>query len=118
MTVYARVREGVPQPPFDENGDPWDAAAWMFDHVLKRLDAIEVRFIPLEERRAAARGKDGVGILGASINESGHLLLEFSDGVLMDVGRVVGRDAPPAPAPKTLEFQRDDTGRIVKSILR
>ena len=101
--------------------DPWVAALRLFNDIFQRLDADDARFTALEARRAAAHGHDGadaIGIVNASINDVGHLVLEFSDGVLRDVGRVVGRDAPPAPAPQSLEFQRDDTGRIIKSILR
>jgi hypothetical protein len=47
-----------------------------------------------------------------------NLILQFSDGSQKNVGLVVGRDAPPAPAPQSLEFVRDDSGRIMSSLLR
>jgi hypothetical protein len=120
---FARVRDRVAaanEEPMDP-ADPWVSVLRLFDVIFERLDADNSRFTALEARRAAAHGRDGadaVGIISASINNVGHLVLEFSDGVLRDVGRVVGSDAPPAPAPKSLEFVRDDTGRIVSSILR
>jgi hypothetical protein len=115
--IYARVRDEEPMDP----ADPWTAVARMFEFIFKRFEADDARFAALEARRGAAHGRDGadaVGIVNASINDVGHLVLEFSDGVLRDVGRVVGRDAPPAPAPQSLEFQRDDAGRIVRSVLK
>jgi hypothetical protein len=98
--------------------DPWTAVAKMFKFIFKRFDADNARFAALEERRAAANGRDGVGITDARIDGAGHLVIEFSDGIVRDLGRVVGRDAPPAPAPQSLEFVRDSDGRIVKSVLR
>jgi hypothetical protein len=108
------------EEPLDP-ADPWTAVAQMFKFVFDRFKADDARFAALEARRNAAHGRDGadgVGIINASINDVGHLVLEFSDGVLRDVGRVVGRDAPPAPSPQSLEFQRDDVGRIVRSVLK
>lgn len=37
-------------------------------------------------------GRDGVGISGALVDRSGHLVLTFTDGATKDVGPVVGRD--------------------------
>jgi hypothetical protein len=100
---------------------PFAAVEQLFEFVFKHLKANDARFAALEARRGAAHGRDGadaVGIVNASINGVGHLVIEFSDGVLRDVGRVVGSDAPPALVPQSLEFLRDDSGRIVKSVLR
>jgi hypothetical protein len=121
-TVYERIRnsfEAEPEVPFDpKNGDTWEAALCLFRNIYKHLCVIDSRFIPLEARRAAAHGRDGVGILDASIDAAGCLILEFSDGSQKNVGCVVGRDAPPAPPPQSLEFQRDAAGRVVRSVLR
>jgi hypothetical protein len=81
----------------DRGTDPGLAVAWMFDHVMKQLKAIDARFVALEARRSAAHGRDVVGILDASINGAGHLVIEFSDGSRKDVGLVVGAAAEPAP---------------------
>jgi hypothetical protein len=116
--IFARVRgQPEPLPPLDEN-DPWSAVERLFGFVFERLDADDKRFASLEARRASAHGRDGVGIIDARIDDGGSLILEFSDGTQKNVGRVVGRDAPPAPAPKSLEFVRDETGRVVRSVLR
>jgi hypothetical protein len=121
--ILARVRGNAAaedEEPMDP-ADPWTSVYRMFKSIFARFDADDARFAALEARRAAAHGRDGadaVGIVNASINGVGHLVIQFSDGVVKDVGQVVGRDAPPAPAPQSLEFQRDDTGRIIKSILR
>ena len=37
-------------------------------------------------------GSTGVGIASVSINDSGHLIVTFTDGTSADVGNVVGRD--------------------------
>jgi hypothetical protein len=121
--ILARVRDrnaAEDEEPMNP-ADPWTAAAQLFEFIFKRLKADDARFAALEARRAAAHGRDGaaaVGIINASINGVGHLIIEFSDGVLRDVGRVVGRDAPPAPAPQSLEFVRDDSGRVIRSVLK
>jgi hypothetical protein len=81
--------------------DPWTAVARMFEFIFKRFEADDARFAALEARRGAAHGRDGVGIVDASIDHTGSLVLEFSDGSQKNVGVVVGRDAPPAPAPKS-----------------
>jgi hypothetical protein len=114
--IYARVREdnGEPMDP----ADPWTAVAQLFKFVFKRFEADDARFAAIEARRGAAHGRDGVGIVDASIDHDGNLILQFSDGSQKNVGLVVGRDAPPAPAPQSLEFVRDDSGRIMSSLLR
>jgi uncharacterized repeat protein (TIGR02543 family) len=38
------------------------------------------------------RGEDGVGILNASINNAGHLIISLTNDSQMDVGKVVGTD--------------------------
>jgi hypothetical protein len=58
-------------------------------------------------------------LLGRPYNlEAGDLVIAFSDGATKNLGRVVGQDAPPAPAPSALTFERDADGRITKSVLR
>src|SRR5215469_13278339 len=75
----------------------------LFDRAFARIAA-------LEQRRAAQRGSDGIGVVDAHIDGDGCLVLEFSDGFTRNVGRVVGRDAPRAPAPQSLEIVRDESG--------
>ena len=41
---------------------------------------------------AGADGKDGIGITETSINEFGELILTYSDGETMNLGKVVGED--------------------------
>jgi hypothetical protein len=116
--ILARVRDRTAaedEKPIDP-ADPWTAALRLFNLIFKRLDADEARFTALEARRAAAHGRDGIGIVDASIDPGGNLILQFSDGSKKNVGIVVGRDAPPAA--KSLEFVRDASGRIVNSRLR
>ena len=101
--ILARVRGNAAaedEEPMDP-ADPWTAVARMFQFIFKRFEADDARFAALEARRGAAHGRDGVGIVDASIDHTGSLVLEFSDGSQKNVGVVVGRDAPPAPAPKS-----------------
>jgi uncharacterized repeat protein (TIGR02543 family) len=45
-----------------------------------------------EEWIESIKGEDGVSILGAHINDQGHLILTFSNDEVVDVGRVLGFD--------------------------
>jgi ATP-dependent protease ClpP protease subunit len=111
--IYARARDRGAE---DDGGDG-DA----FEAIAKLIIDLQNRVATLEERRAASAGRDGadgIGIVDARIDGAGHLQIEFSDGVVKDIGRVTGRDAPPAPAPQELVFERDASGRIKRSVLR
>ena len=111
------VATASPLPPqpvvINNSGDDavLRAVKILFDRSFARIEA-------LEQRRAAQRGADGIGVVDAHIDGDGCLVLEFSDGFTRNVGRVVGADAPPALPPKTLEIVRDGDGRVVRGVLR
>lgn len=57
------------------------------------------RLIEIAAEKALAKlpvPGDGVGVAGAVIDRSGNLVLTLSNGQMVDLGRVVGRDADPA----------------------
>jgi hypothetical protein len=56
--------------------------------------------------------------VNAEVDGAGDLVIMFSDGFVKNCGHVRGADAPAAPAPSQLVFERDESGRIVKSVLK
>jgi len=89
----------------------------VFQAVATILKRYEKRLVALEQRRAAANGRGGVGIADVTI-VNGHLHIYLTDGTTKDCGQVVGRDAPPAPPPRALEIERDEDGRVIRGVLR
>jgi len=58
-------------------------------------DAVQRETAPLLERIAqleSAAPKDGIGLAGALIDRSGSLKITLSDGSIVDLGAVVGKD--------------------------
>ena len=104
-----RLRAPEPQPANNGTDEVFGAIKSLFDRAFARISA-------LEERRAAANGRDGVGISDVAI-VSGHLHIYFTDGTTKDLGQVVGRDAEPAPPPQELRLERDADGRVVRGVL-
>jgi len=100
----------VPEPEPAGYDQVLQAVKLLFDRAFARIAA-------LEERRAAAKGADGIGVVDAHIDGDGCLILEFSDGFTRNVGKVVGRDAEPSPPPQSLVLERDADGRIVRGRL-
>jgi hypothetical protein len=105
--IFARARGG---PTGGFNDDEGDDNADPFSAIARLIADLQARVTTLEDRRV-------VDIKDAKIDGGGHLILEFSDGRFSDVGKVTGRDAPPAPAPQSLVFERDGDGRIISSKL-
>jgi hypothetical protein len=108
------ARAGGPRnTPEAEDEDPFLIIANLLERVMARLEALEKR----REARAGRDGLDGRSILDVRIDgANGHLMVQFSDGELRDVGRVVADRAPP---PTQLDFVRDGvTGRITAARLR
>lgn len=68
--------------------------------IWEQLTAFGRRIKALEERPAPERAKDGVGIRTLMVNAEGHLISVLTDGQVLDLGRVVGRDAAPPPIPE------------------
>jgi hypothetical protein len=111
--ILAPVRGPAAEEPMSP-ADPWAVVEELFNAIFAQLDAGAARFNALE---AAAHGRDGIGIVDATIDDRGSLILKLSDGSQRNVGLVVGRP-PPAPAPKSLQFVRDSAGRITGGVLR
>lgn len=57
-------------------------------------------------------GKDGVGVLFASIDTSGYLVLTYTDGKSEVVGRVVGKDGKDGFSP-TAKVTETDSGAVI-----
>ena len=100
----------VPEPEPAGYDQVLQAVKLLFDRAFARIAA-------LEERRAAANGRDGVGITDVTVDGAGELIVVFSDGFVKNCGRVRGADAPAAPAPQQLVIERDGDGRIVRGRL-
>jgi hypothetical protein len=64
--------------------------------TLELSDLIEASVCEAFER--AEKPKDGIGLTGALIDKSGHLVLTLSNGEVKDVGQVCGKDADPIEA--------------------
>ena len=111
MTAEVFARAGGPRTPdVREADDPWLTVAELLEKIVARVDA-------LEKRREGRDGLDGRSILDVRVDgASGHLMVQFSDGELRDVGRVVADHVSP---PTQLDFIRDEvTGRITAAQLR
>jgi hypothetical protein len=114
MTAEVFARAGGPRAPdVGEDDDPWLTVAELLEKIVARVDALEKR----REARAGRDGQDGRGILDVRIDgASGHLMVQFSDGELRDVGKIT---ADPAQPPKRLDFVRDEvTGKIIAARLQ
>jgi integrin beta 3 len=67
------------------------------DYVARAMRPLLQRIAELEGRRPekgdpGERGRDGVGVAGAMIGRDGQLLVTLSNGDLLDLGQVNGRD--------------------------
>lgn len=59
-------------------------------------------------------GKDGIGIASAVVNDSGELILTYTDGRTENLGKVVGNDG--APGESGDPGETGDTGRGIKDV--
>jgi hypothetical protein len=60
--------------------------------------------------------KDGVGAAGAVIDRSGSLVLTLSDGKMVDLGRVDGKDGLDGTGPEDMTVELLPDGRTVKFV--
>lgn len=60
-----------------------------------------------------AQGDPGRGVVSTTINDDGHLLVTYSDGDQIDVGRVVGDDGEPGTPGRGITAANIDSGRLV-----
>lgn len=58
------------------------------DDMHKRIDAIPAP----EKGEPGERGRDGVGVAGAMLGRAGELMVTLSNGDLLDLGPVLGKD--------------------------
>ena len=63
-------------------------------YVLRLIEPIVMRLEAIEKRQPekGERGRDGVGAAGAAISRDGELMFTLSNGDLLNLGRVDGRD--------------------------
>lgn len=72
-----------------------------------------------EQGNSGANGKDGVGIAKAEINTNGELILTYTDGDTVNIGRVVGadgkdgKDTPAVKANADVSTQADTNPAII-----
>lgn len=96
-----------------------EVVALVKEHLAKAVAPLTERLSGVERRLdTLPTAKDGRGVAGALIDRDGNLILTLSDGSTCELGRVVGKDAEPAPsAPtddvddrlRTLERRLDET---------
>jgi hypothetical protein len=112
-TIFARAGGPRDMPEAEDEHDPFFVIAQLLEKVTDRLSALERR----REARAGRDGLDGISVIDTRLDRAtGHLLVEFSNGDVRDVGKIT---ADPAPPPTTLTFVRDEvTGRITAARLR
>lgn len=68
-----------------------DEIAPVIDALRAQVKALESRLV-VAEARAPAKGADGIGLAGAVIDRSGHLVITTSAGQAIDLGNVLPRD--------------------------
>jgi hypothetical protein len=108
--VKALVDEAVaalPPPAPGKTITAEDVAPLIRDEVAKSV-ADAVAAIP--------RAKDGVGAAGAVIDRSGSLVLTLSDGKMVDLGRVDGKDGLDGTGPENMAVELLPDGRTVRFV--
>ncbi|WP_277969301.1 hypothetical protein [Sphingomonas echinoides] len=84
-----------------------DVAPLIRDEVAKSVaDAVA----------ALPRAKDGVGAAGAVIDRNGSLVLTLSDGKMVDLGRVDGKDGLDGTGPEDMAVELLPDGRTVRFV--
>jgi hypothetical protein len=84
-----------------------DVAPLIRDEVAKSVaDAVA----------ALPRAKDGVGAAGAVIDRNGSLVLTLSDGKMVDLGRVDGKDGLDGTSPEDMAVELLPDGRTVRFV--
>ncbi|WP_242137374.1 hypothetical protein [Sphingomonas sp. TREG-RG-20F-R18-01] len=118
----------LPQPRDGKNVDPAVVRALVDEAVAalpppapgKSITVDEVAPLIREEvaKSVAAipRAKDGVGAAGAVIDRSGSLVLTLSDGKMVDLGRVDGKDGLDGTGPEDMTVELMPDGRTVKFV--
>lgn len=61
-------------------------------------------------------GNDGVGIKSSSVDSKGHLILEYTNGNTVDVGKVVGDDGKDAVIYSTVKVNKNACTQVAKDI--
>jgi hypothetical protein len=103
----------MPEAEAEDENDPFLVIAELLEKITDRLSALERR----REARAGRDGLDAISIIETRLDRAtGHLMVEFSNGDVRDVGKIT---ADPAPPPTTLTFVRDEvTGKIIAARLQ
>jgi hypothetical protein len=142
--VRAIVLEEVarlPPPQPGKDADPETTRALVLGEVEKAVAALpkpkDGESVTLDDVRplvddavskavsAIPAAKDGVGLAGAIIDRSGHLVLTLTDGTTRDLGLIVGKDGEPGKSgadglgwDEMTEELEDDGRTIVRRYMR
>ncbi len=86
--------------------------------MQQRIAALEARLALAPE--AGPPGRDGVGVIDALVDVDGQLCMTRTDGALLRLGRVQGRDGRDAPLPRDgVDGEPGPAGRgVAKALLR
>lgn len=86
--------------------------------MQQRIAALEARLALAPE--AGPPGRDGVGVIDALVDVEGQLCMTRTDGALLRLGRVQGRDGRDAPLPRDgVDGEPGPAGRgVAKALLR
>jgi len=89
-----------------------------FAGMQQRIAALEARLALAPE--AGPPGRDGVGVIDALVDVDGQLCMTRTDGALLRLGRVQGRDGRDAPLPRDgVDGEPGPAGRgVAKALVR
>jgi hypothetical protein len=89
------------------------AALCQVDEQQARALGTDCTRVVVIARDGVDGGEDGRGIIGTSLNAAGHLVVAYSDGTTVDVGRVTGTEGPGGPAGRGIDGFDLASGRLV-----
>lgn len=122
----------LPQPRDGKDADPAVVKALVDEAVAALPPAVPGKSVTVDDvapliRNEVAKSvadavaaippaKDGVGAAGAVIDRSGSLVLTLSDGKMVDLGRVDGKDGLDGTGPEDMAVELLPDGRTVKFV--
>jgi hypothetical protein len=122
----------LPQPRDGKDADPAVVKALVDEAVAALPPAVPGKSVTVDDvapliRNEVAKSvadavaaippaKDGVGAAGAVIDRSGSLVLTLSDGKMVDLGRVDGKDGLDGTSPEDMAVELLPDGRTVRFV--
>ncbi len=88
----AAIISSCGQPSDDASNSGWSVQTAYAQAVDLGFEGTLEEFLALIEGEEGADGRDGVGIESATINDKGELVLTYTDGNTVNLGKVTGTD--------------------------